>query len=227
MTIHPAPKRGRNRADVVCEGCGRVESVTCDYVQQAHAKQLTPNEGQINRKITSKGWELIRGRHFCPVCVRARTVGALVIPGAEPSEEPMPKAPEVQALREPTREMKRQIVALLDVAYDVAAGRYKGADTDKVLADAVGGGCLPGWVAELREAMYGPDGANAEIVGALSEVREALAASNKCLDQMAACKAEVTRLEKAAIERRDRLMAMEKRLVAIVAAVGPKAERVA
>ncbi len=52
---------------------------------------------------------------------------------------------------------------MLVITYDGDAKRYKGTDTDKTIADALGNGVMPGWVAEIREQNFGPAGGNEEI----------------------------------------------------------------
>ena len=68
----------------------------------------------------------------------------------------------VTDLRQPTREQRRAIISILDEVYDTAAGRYKGAETDVTVAETVGGGCMFGWVAEIRIETYGDSGDNEE-----------------------------------------------------------------
>lgn len=104
-------------------------------------------------------------------------------------------------LRQPTREQKREIIAMLDMAYDTASGRYRGAETDKTIAGAIGAGIMPGWVAEIREDLYGPAGENDE----MQAVREALA--------------------KLKAETDATIASLVKRLDAVCAAVGPRAGR--
>lgn len=67
----------------------------------------------------------------------------------------------VTDLRQPTREQRRAIISILDEVYDTAAGRYKGAETDVTVAETVGG-CMFGWVAEIRIETYGDSGDNEE-----------------------------------------------------------------
>lgn len=107
----------------------------------------------------------------------------------------------VPAIREPTQEQRGDIIELLVETYDRREKRYKGTDTDKTVAEAVGGGVLPGWVAEIRERNFGPAGGNEEM--------DAIRADIAALDADFALKC----------------AALHKRLDAVCAAVGPKAAR--
>ena len=80
--------------------------------------------------------------------------------GAAPAAQP----------REPTRAMRVDIYVALASAYDLDAQRYRGHATDRTVAEAVGGGCMPGWVSALREAEFGPAG-NEEVDGIRAELR--------------------------------------------------------
>lgn len=88
-------------------------------------------------------------------------------------------------LRQPTREQKREILAMLDIAYDASAQRYKGSDTDQSVADALGNNIMWGWVSALREEFYGPDGnEDAEVL--LKEITEWQAKADKSYADAAA-----------------------------------------
>ena len=68
-----------------------------------------------------------------------------------------PKARKANDLVKPTREQKLSIIGLLQDVYDTEKQRYKGNDTDQAVAE-----CLDitrwGWVSEIREEFFGPDG---------------------------------------------------------------------
>lgn len=135
----------------------------------------------------------------------------------------MAKATTTAPPREPTREQLRQIISLLDIAYDTQAGRYKGADTDLSIAETVGAGCLPGWVAAERERLYGPDGANADMDRLAGDLSAAIMDADRACDGLAKLRADLDRHETGAKATAENLRALEKRLAAISAAVGPKA----
>ena len=106
----------------------------------------------------------------------------------------MNKLPKIDdpAVRQPTREQRRQIVDLLGTCYDTKAERYIGTDTDKTVADCIGGGVLFGWVAQVREEFFGPDGGNDELESILADIaaqidlEQARTASLKTLMEQAA-----------------------------------------
>lgn len=114
--------------------------------------------------------------------------------------------------REPTGPQKRLIVLALENSYDVKGKRYRGHETDATLAADLGDGIMPGWVAALREDMFGPSGGNEEIEAIRSElaaVKEGFQAQAAALSQKYAAQVD----------------ALSKRLDAVCSAVGPRAER--
>lgn len=127
---------------------------------------------------------------------------------------PPPPAP---ALRQPTRDQKRLIVAALEDAYDTKNQRYKGTETDKGIADMLEDGIMAGWVAAVREDMFGPDG-NEELGDLAAEVK---AWMKKVDDQLFAVSVAVSDIEAARAE----VKKYQDRLTKIVAAIGPKAEK--
>src|SRR5690606_2606021 len=118
--------------------------------------------GQAIRKL--HGWVQVKGALRCPACEAKRRV-------AVAAKQEKAVETNVAPIRQPTMEQKRQIMLLLTDAYDTAAGRYRGGDTDKTLADAIGGGCMPGWVAEVREQFFGPDGGNDAIEDVIADLK--------------------------------------------------------
>lgn len=131
----------------------------------------------------------------------------------------------VTPIRTPTREQKREIISMLDIAYDTTAGRYKGADTDLTIADSIGGGVMPGWVAEIREDLYGPDGGNDEIEKIIADLRQWQDEMSKMAAKMHDSILKSTAELRAFNEGRGRADEFLKRIEAIKAAVGPKAAR--
>ena len=136
---------------------------------------------------------------------------------SQTEERQMQKA-EVTQLRQPTREQKRQIMSLLEVSYDTEAGRYKGGDTDKTIAETIGGGCMPGWVAQLREDFFGPDGANDQLEKAIQSVVDALTKATKAEAEASRIVAEISPVIAD-------LKAMKSSLDGIRSSFGPKAAR--
>lgn len=244
--IEAIPGKGQNRAKVVCDGCGHTDLVVCDYDRRASG-DWRPREGQIRQKLQGKGWALIRSQIYCPECSKTRSLKEDTKMTKAKVSAPPDAPPDVTAtsLRQPTREQKREIMSMLDVAYDTKAGRYKGNDTDKTVADAIGGGVLPGWVSAIREEFFGPEGGNdcmAEFEADLAEARkwakgtvdvyqdvsQRLAVLDKAMKEANFGYLVTNDLDaikddaKDALSNLDRLAA---RFEAIKAAVGPKAGR--
>lgn len=237
---------GKEMARCTCDvtGCFAVVEVAAAHgnnsgrgVKIHHGIRLTlRNEGQVTTKLRPMGWEMVRGKLLCPEHAAARRAAAIEATPttATQQEVAMPKpavvADNVAPLREPSREQKRQIIDLLGEVYDLTAQRYKGQDTDKTVAEVIGGGCMPGWVAKIREDLFGPDGGNAEMEAAIAATAE-LQRRAEALDADAAgIRAEVIALERKAGDLqaeaktlRTTAVDLLKRLGAIRAAVGPKA----
>lgn len=202
---------GPPRASAICDDCGRNEPVTCDYVGN-HSHTQKPNEGQVKTKIASQGWTIIKNRMRCPNCETARKF-------QKPKEAIVAKPDtNITELRRPTREQVRQIISLLEASYDTDLERYRGHDTDKTVAEAIGGGVMPGWVSEERERAFGPDGGNDEIEGLLADISE----WRKGTDAIAVTAHEAI---KKMNEGNRKVADMQNRLEAIRKAVGPKAAR--
>ena len=86
-----------------------------------------------------------------------------------------------------------------------------------------GGGCLPGWVTAERERAFGPDGGNAEIEGLRADLATALAAVDADLARMRDLQGRIDVAIAGLTDRRADIAKLDKRLSAIVRAVGPKA----
>lgn len=76
-----------------------------------------------------------------------------------------------EAQREPSKRQRIEIFTLLAECYDIDLGRYQNGDTDETVAEVLG--VLPGWVAQIREAEFGPDGGNEDIEALIKSLREA------------------------------------------------------
>lgn len=202
---------GVPRVRCICDGCGREEVVTCDY-ERGRDGVWAPKDGQAVRKMVGRGWGHVKAQLLCPACEAARraaisrrVAATCSLPTEAKGEgEEMKKTiePSRQVPRTPTLAQRHEITGMLMLSYDHKAGRYTGAETDKTIADAIGGGCMPGWVAEIREANFGPAGGNEEIEAIRAEI--------------AAVQADCA--ERAAV--------LGKRLDAVCAAIGPRAARI-
>lgn len=132
---------------------------------------------------------------------------------------------QVTSLRQPTREQKRQIMSLLEVSYDTDAGRYKGTDTDNTIAETIGGGVMPGWVAEVREEFFGPDGGNGEMDGLLADMRAWVKARETEKHNAKVHIEQAEAILRTVDDRMAEVAGFAKRVEAIQKAVGPKAGR--
>jgi hypothetical protein len=208
---------GAPRVRVGCDGCTREEVVAAEGARGA------VNRAGVLRKLALRGWAESKGRLCCPACEATRRAGlAVALPKDKPKEIAMTK--QVIPLRAPSREQRREIVQMLELAYDVVGERYRGTDTDATIAEALGGGVMPGWVAEIRDAMFGPDGSNDEMSALLAEMRDwRLLARDRAKAAEAGLQALTAALAGLA-EVQGRVDKMTARLEAIRAAVGPKAK---
>jgi hypothetical protein len=210
--IEAVPGVGVNKARVVCDTCKLVEIVTCDYLGPT-----TPAEGQVMRKITAKGWVNVKGRKLrCPKCEQDRKDWMKLAQGQ------VKPAPSEAAPREPTREQKRDIMAMIEACYDTAAGRYTGGYTDQKVADEMKAGILPGWVADLREAFFGPDGGNDDMERLRADILAFMDSAAKIAENVAAGHQKTVQDLRALNEARDTAKGFLSRIDAIRAAVGPK-----
>lgn len=201
--IEAIPGKGQPRARVACDICGHSDVVACDYDRIAGGA-WAPNKGQIIKKMVGRKWASVKGRLHCPACDARRRAGAA---GDKIEVKKMQEAaaPEMSGFQ------KRVIIRALEDAYDDSAMRYRGTQTDKTVAEDLGGGVRAGWVRQIREELFGPAGGNEEIeavraeIVALSRQFEAgLAEHRKSYD--------------------GKIAGLTKRLDAICAAVGPRAK---
>lgn len=155
MGIEPIEhtRMGHSRAKIVCDDCGKDDCVPCAYLGNANKKSCEnrPNESQARAKAISMGWAYVKNKLRCATCEAKRKANLTVTKQSKTPEPP----------REPTKQQRIQIFAMLAEVYDLDAGRYNNGDTDDTVADVLG--VMPGWVAQIREAEFGPDGGNEDI----------------------------------------------------------------
>ena len=222
MSVMGIPKGAGSSsvADAVCDICGTTKRAVCDYERRATGK-WEPNEAQVIEKAVKAGWTFVKHSLRCPECSeRDRAKSRETKERAKMKPDTV-----VTELRQPTRDQKREIVQLLTACYDVEAGRYRGADTDKTIADAVGGGCMPGWVAQQREDLFGPNGGNEQIEDTAAEIEAWKADIAKRLTEINAAQQDILAKigeASAILQQADRF---ERQIGAIKSAVGPKAAR--
>jgi hypothetical protein len=217
--------RGAEMARCTCVECGKFEDVkashgTCSRSSQ-HLELNLANQGQAVRKIEAQGWALVKNKLRCPSCEEKRREKV-----ETPKEEALQKLTETDAeLRQPTPKQKREIIGILEDVYDDDTKRYKGQETDKTVAEIIGRGVMPGWVAEIREEMFGPDGSNDEMESLLEEMK---AWRDARMKDATNAKIHLESAEKVLREMDDAIKMVaefEKRQLSIIKSVGPKAMR--
>jgi len=221
-----AKPKGTDRgpvAEVKCDCCGFTENVRADY-ERLSADKYKLNEGQVLVKATKKGWSSIKGTLRCPECETKRREEAK--PQKEITVKNVVNLPVTEEPRQPSREQKRQIVALLTDVYDIASNRYTGGETDKTVADAIGNGVLFGWVAQIREDLFGPDGGNEEIVRLEVDVKAHSDAISALTRDMAACSKLIADGQDTLSTLRANQSDLQRRIDALKASVGPRARNV-
>ena len=220
---HVRDARGNSLAVCTCSKCGATINIKSNSpTRAASARGPEVNMAQVTPKLHAAGWTYIKGVLRCHTCELDRIFDCEV---KQPLENVMAKEPTVivvppppaPALRQPTRDQKRLIVAALEDAYDTKNQRYKGTETDKGIADMLEDGIMAGWFAAVREDMFGPDG-NEELGDLAAEVKAWL---KKVDDQMLAVAVAMSDLE----HTRDAVRKYQDRLNKIIAAIGPKAEK--
>ncbi|MGN7867773.1 hypothetical protein [Paracoccus sp. 22332] len=101
-------------------------------------------------------------------------------------------------VRKPTPKQKREIIGILEMVYDDERKRFKDGESDKTVADAIGDGVLWGWVAEVREELFGPDSRNQELDAIQKEAKrlgESIAAvKSETAKMIAGCEAKINEL---------------------------------
>jgi len=204
--------RGHPIATCTCGKCGHQETIKCDFAEKIRVGEAPAvNEAQAITKLTATGWTYIKKKLLCPNCEAQRRKPA---PEAKEPDMTTASAP----LRQPTRDQKRFIVAALEEAYDVTKQRYRDAETDKTISDMLGNGIMPGWVAAIREDMFGPDG-NDELVTLSEEVKDWMSKADRALANANSAISEM-------VEARGKVKEISLRLSKLIAAIGPKAEKV-
>ena len=221
--------KGPSIAKVTCDLCLKSETVMCGYVNvgQPNAR---PNERQCIGRVTTRGWSHIKKILRCPACeAKRKPPKTKWLQAAEDhikqearmrTMNTIAKTEPTAQLRQPTPDQELDIIEALLTCYDRKAKRYVGADTDKTVAESIGGGIMPGWVAQIREAKFGPSGGNEEIDAIRAEIATMVSKAALERDKQ---KAEADRQHAAII---DTARALEKRINVICAAVGPKARGV-
>lgn len=211
-------------AECTCDVCGYMTTVKAQHTRhRSNEKKKSVVESQVLIKLQAQGWTYIKKTLRCADCETERTQ-KFTKPKAMESE--MANIDTTNDLRQPTREQKRQIMELLNEVYDTKEARYTGGETDKTVAETLGGGVMPGWVAQLREEFFGPDGGNEELAGLSAEMKQlqdrTAEVAKMCREQIDASLSSLREYNKL----RDKLAEMAGRIDKLKKAIGPKAENV-
>ncbi|MFQ6553410.1 hypothetical protein AAD018_013820 [Aestuariibius insulae] len=150
MTLIAIKDRGSNKAKARCDSCGKEVTFSCRHEKTEGGKR-SPNQADALAKLIGLGWTDADGALQCDECSMARAAKDAAIAKVAKGD-----------IRQPTRAERREIADLLSEVYDVDAERYKGSDTDDSIAEVIG--VMPGWVAAIREDMFGPSGENEDMV---------------------------------------------------------------
>lgn len=192
---------GAGRARVTCDTCGRSDTIPCASTGPRGDKAAKADavKAAVARKLTARRWHVRGEKLLCPICAGKARVEADSRKRKEDAEMAEEKVADAAPV-EMTGLQKRMIVHALEDAYDDGAKRYRGAETDKTMAEGLGSGVRAGWVAQVREEMFGPAGGNEEIEAIRAEID---GLRTTCADGIAA---------------------LSKRLDAVCVAVGPRAK---
>jgi hypothetical protein len=181
--------------------------------------------GAVNKRLYERGWIVAGKRIRCPKCEARRKERQRALKANVEQGEGEAMNGKVTDIRRPTREQRRDIRAALDLHYDLKAERYIGGETDLTIARIVGGGCMFGWVAEIRDADYGPDGGNEQIAQVAAAIAALESRASACETRVSASIAEALAAKKEISGIAAETAALQKSIGIIKAAVGPKAER--
>lgn len=185
---------GVSRAKCICDDCEREEVVSANYSKRNHEL----DEGQLIRRMEGQGWTYIKKTLRCPSCEAKRKVVNI-------QEAKLPK---VEQPKKPDRKQKRQIVDLLEEVYDTDGEFYIGGETDETVAATLG--VLPGWVAEMREELFGPAGGNEDIEKLTADIDQFLSQSAGQINAVSEAVQHLEAQRKKATEFRTRLEAISK-----------------
>lgn len=217
--IEPFKHHGRELARCTCDDCQAVlEFPAMHGTMNGGGRKVEPvlqNKGSVTKAYQAKGWAMIGRKLVCAECQEKRRETSRWLFSSEKDRLAMTN---VEPIRQASREQKRQIIDMLTACYDTKAERYTGAETDVTIADAIGGGCMFGWVAAIREDMFGPDGGNEEHEALSAELAQWMANGDRLAADMHTALGEFN-------TARAKVKALDDRLKVVIKAAGPKAVR--
>lgn len=199
-----------------CDQCCAEHSVKAMHVmgtsrdKNGRFKLELSSPSQVHEKLQSLGWGIVKGKHYCPRCEAARKPPPITALATIKEPEPMAATTSnVAQIRQPTSEQEVDIIVTLSAVYDRKAKRYQGQETDKTVAETVGGGVMPGWVAAIRDAKFGPAG-NEEVNLIRAEIAKIKADHTAGID---ALRADINKAVAAMVRRLDACVAAHDRRV--------------
>jgi hypothetical protein len=152
--------------------CGKCRET--DKIRLPNGGPIPPDEAA--RRFQAKGWDTSKGRRdrdVCPRCTQIKplrevktmkSTNVVAMPVPIIADSPKADAPEAM-----TRDDKRVIFAKLnDVYVDERVGYGDGWTDARVASDL---GIARAWVAVVREENFGPEAANEEIRGLLTQAK--------------------------------------------------------
>ena len=164
MSITAVYKNGKEQACCACDTCSAEIFINCLHGTVATTPSKRKNSPKndvafrniktVVQQLSKKGWKVYSKELVCGTCLEKR----------KEENKMNAKKSTVEPIRQPTRNQKRDITLLLNDVYDVENQHYKQAETDKSVAETLGDGVMWGWVAQIREDMFGPDGNEADML---------------------------------------------------------------
>ena len=230
------PSQGEARARLSCDanGCDRAEIIPCVFKGRAvKGGTRRIDLGATYKTVRALGWSVVGKKQFCSHCAAARKYKnhqqkkVIQMPRKEPNPtrgqqlfDASAELAKIQSAKppEPTKKERIQIFSMLAEVYDLDAGRYNNGDTDETVAEVLG--TMPGFVTQIREAEFGPDGGNEDIEALTSRIdgfQEELLQLHKSAEAVAT----------GAERKLGELRAMKADLQKIKNAVGPRVAKVA
>lgn len=177
--------RGQEQAFCTCEDCGGEVTVSARHGDNrgwkaaGRANLTLHSEAAVIESLKKLGWSHVKNRLRCDKCTENRKDKPMTPTKTREAAKPTATAP-----RQPTAEMEVDIIVTLSAVYDRKAKRYSGAETDATVADVIGNGCMPGWVAAIRAEKFGPAG-NEEAEAIRAEIERIGNEAAKRLDELA------------------------------------------
>ena len=164
VMIESTRHNGNEKALCTCDTCHK-EKVLIGARHGAGRKPAIKNMETVYAQLRKSGWSVNGKVITCIPCAKKLL-----------EDKPVQK----EELRQPSKKQKRDIIGLLEDVYDTENERYRGVETDKSVADTLGDGILWGWVAQIRDELFGPDGNEHNLIAA-EEVHQWIESSQQVI----------------------------------------------